>query len=101
MKTTFRYMCYAITVFVMSNILIMPKEIMAQEHGNCNVSGLVTNCPGPGAPAPSTSCTPVSSPSGQLTAWCSPEMSDYMAAAFIVVAGGMAFRLRRRALAKA
>jgi len=32
--------------------------------------------------------------------YCTPEMSDYLAAAFVVVAGGMLFYFRRRSVAK-
>lgn len=46
----------------------------------------------------STACTPDTDGHYYI---CTPEMSDYLAMAFVAVAGGMIFHFRRRALARA
>ncbi|MDE3059767.1 MAG: hypothetical protein KGJ06_02005 [Pseudomonadota bacterium] len=86
----------------MLGITLMP--IMANK---AMAAGTVGNC-GQWSGSGQTTCESNFDSNGAACVWdtvnntgCLPEMSDYLAAAFVIVAGGLMFYIRRRNLAAA
>ncbi|MBV8939767.1 MAG: hypothetical protein JO089_08035 [Alphaproteobacteria bacterium] len=75
-------------IFAILLMPVAPREATAAVH---------CSSPGGTCSAYGQECTGTDSGSGT----CVPEMSDYMAAALVVTAGGLLFYIRRRSLAKA